>query len=136
MAAEALGAAGAQLGTAFLTTAEAGTSPAYRRALLEAREDETVITRAFSGRPARGIVNAFIEQMAARDAPEPLPFPVQNALTAPRRRAAAQQDDAERLALWAGQGVPLAREGGAADLVARLVEDRRAVLDRLRSKGG
>ncbi len=131
VAAEALGAAGVQLGTAFLTTDEAGTSAAYRRALLGAREDETVITRAFSGRAARGLVNAFIEQMAAGDAPEPLPFPVQNALTAPMRRAAAQQDDAERLALWAGQGVPLAREGRAADLVARLVEERRAVLDRL-----
>jgi nitronate monooxygenase len=131
VAAEALGAAGVQLGTAFLTTDEAGTSPAYRDALLRARDDETVITRAFSGRPARGIVNAFIEQMSAPNAPEPLPFPVQNALTAPMRRAAAQQNDAGRLALWAGQGVPLARPSGAADLVVRLMNERAEVLERL-----
>jgi nitronate monooxygenase len=131
VAAEALGAAGVQLGTTFLTTDEAGTSLAYRDALLRARDDETVITRAFSGRPARGIVNAFIEQMSTPNAPEPLPFPVQNALTAPMRRAAAQHNDAGRLALWAGQGVPLARPSGAAELVARLMTERAEVLERL-----
>jgi nitronate monooxygenase len=128
VAVEALGAAGVQLGTAFLTTDEAGTSPAYREALLHAADDETVITRAFSGRPARGIVNAFIEAMSAPGAPEPLPFPVQNSLTGPMRRAAAQQKDAGHLALWAGQGVALARSAGAAELVARLAEERRQVL--------
>jgi nitronate monooxygenase len=128
VAVEALGAAGAQLGTAFLTTDEAGTSPAYREALLRAADDQTVITRAFSGRPARGIVNDFIQAMSARDAPEPLPFPVQNALTGPMRRAAAQQGDAEHFALWAGQGVALARPMSAAQLVDRLVEERRQVL--------
>lgn len=134
VAAEALGAAGVQLGTAFLTTDEAGTSPAYRDALLRAREDETVITRAFSGRPARGIVNAFIEGMSEPDAPEPLPFPVQNALTGPMRRAAAQRGDPGRLALWAGQGVPMARSIGAAELVARLMEERAAMLAELRTR--
>jgi nitronate monooxygenase len=135
VAAEVLGAAGVQLGTAFLTTDEAGTSQAYREALLRARDDETVITRAFSGRAARGIANAFIEQMSAPDAPEPLPFPVQNALTGPMRRAAAQQGDADRLALWAGQGVPLVRPSGAAELVARLASERAEILDRLRDPG-
>lgn len=133
VAAEALGAAGVQLGTAFLTTHEAGTSGAYRKAVLRAREDRTVVTRAFSGRPARAIVNAFIEQMSEPGAPEPLPFPVQNALTGPMRRAAAQQDDVDRLALWAGQGVPLARAIGASELVARLVEERAVVLRQLSS---
>lgn len=131
VAAEALGAAGVQLGTAFLTTDEAGTSPPYRNALLRAREDQTVVTRAFSGRPARGIINGFIEQMSAPGSPEPLPFPVQNALTGPMRRAAARQDDADRLALWAGQGVPLARAIGAGELVARLVDERDQVLRQL-----
>jgi nitronate monooxygenase len=135
VAAEALGAAGVQLGTAFLTTVEAGTSPAYREALLAAGDDTTVITRAFSGRPARGIVNSFIEQMSAPDAPEPLPFPVQNALTGPMRRAAAQQHDAGRLALWAGQAVPMARAIGAADLVASLMRERREVRERLIAQG-
>lgn len=131
VAAEALGAAGVQLGTAFLTTDEAGTSAPYRNALLRAREDQTVVTRAFSGRPARGIVNAFIEQMSAPSAPQPLPYPVQNALTGPMRRAAAQQGDADRLALWAGQGAPLARTIGAGALVARLVDERERVLRQL-----
>ena len=135
VAAEALGAAAVQLGTAFLTTDEAGSSEAYRQALLDARDDQTVITRAFSGRNARGIVNAFIEQMSAADAPEPLPFPVQNALTGPMRRAAAQQSDADRLALWAGQGVALVRPSSAADLVARLMSERAEVLKRLRDRG-
>jgi nitronate monooxygenase len=133
VAAEALGAAGVQMGTAFLTTREAGTSAAYRNAVLRARDDQTVITRAFSGRPARGIVNAFIQQMSAPDAPEPLPFPVQNALTGPMRRAAAQQSDADRLALWAGQGAPLARAIGAGELVERLVEERDSVVRQLSS---
>jgi nitronate monooxygenase len=131
VAAEALGAAGVQLGTAFLTTDESGASAAYREALLRARDDQTVITRAFSGRPARGIVNDFISQMSAPDAPEPLPFPVQNALTGPVRRAAAAQADPDRLALWAGQGVPLARAIGAGALVAQLVEEREQVLREL-----
>ena len=131
VAAEALGAAGVQLGTAFLTTDEAGTSAVYRNAILRARDDQTVVTRAFSGRPARGIVNAFIEQMSAPGAPEPLPFPIQNALTGPMRRAAAQANDSGRLALWAGQGAPLARAIGAADLVERLVEERASVVRQL-----
>jgi nitronate monooxygenase len=133
VAAEALGAAGVQLGTAFLTTHEAGTSAAYRNAVLRARDDQTVITRAFSGRPARGIVNSFIRQMSAPGAPEPLPFPVHNALTGPMRRAAAQQNDADRLALWAGQGAPLARAIGAGELVQRLVTERASVLRQLTS---
>ena len=133
VAAEALGAAGVQLGTAFLRTHEAGTSAAHRNAVLGARDDQTVVTRAFSGRPARGIVNAFIRQMSTNDAPEPLPFPVQNALTGPMRRAAAQRNDADRLALWAGQGAPLARVIGAGELVERLVEERASVLRQLSS---
>lgn len=136
VAVEALGAAGVQLGTAFLTTHEAGTSAAYRNAVLRARDDETVITRAFSGRPARGILNAFIREMAAPDAPEPLPFPVQNALTGPMRRAAAQLGDADRLALWAGQGAPLARALGAGELVERLLEERASVLRGLSTAEG
>jgi nitronate monooxygenase len=131
VAAEALGAAGVQLGTAFLTTHEAGTSAAHRDAVLRSRDDQTVITRAFSGRPARGIVNSFIRQMSVPGAPEPLPFPVQNALTGPMRRAAAQQNDADRLALWAGQGAPLARAISAGEVVERLVEERASVLRQL-----
>jgi nitronate monooxygenase len=86
-AALALGAAAVQLGTAFLTCPEAGTPPPYREALLGAAEDSTRITAAFSGRPARGIDNRFLSEMA--DA-EILDFPYQNALTRPLRTRAAE----------------------------------------------
>jgi nitronate monooxygenase len=115
----AAGAAGAQLGTAFLACPECGASPAYKRAVLEAAEDITVVTRAFSGRPARGLRNAFIEAVEA-DSRAVLPYPVQNALTRPMRAAAAKGGDARYLSLWAGQGVARARAASAGELVRSL----------------
>lgn len=131
----ALGAAGAQLGTAFLTCEEAGVPDAYKQALLDAREDQTRITRAFSGRPARGIVNRFMREVEAPWWPQQqgsiLPFPLQNALTRPLRTAAAKQGRAEFLSLWAGQGVRMARRMKAAELMAALVEETDAAVRRL-----
>jgi len=128
-AALALGAAAAQLGTAFLTCDEAGVPDAYKQAILAAREDGTRLTRAFSGRPARGIVNRFMTEMERDGAI--LPFPLQNVLTRPLRTAAARQGRAEFLSLWAGQGVRLARRQPAAALVARLAEEIEAAVGRL-----
>ena len=128
-AALALGAAAAQLGTAFLTSEEAGVADAYKEAILAAGEHETRITRAFSGRPARGIVNRFMSEIDASGTA--LPFPYQNALTRPLRQAAAKQGRADMLSLWAGQGVRLARRGPAADLVARLVQEFDATIGRI-----
>ena len=131
-AALALGAAAVQIGTAFLTCDEAGIPEAYQAAILNARENETRVTRAFSGRPARGIVNRFmteVERPPAADAI--LPFPAQNALTRPLRTAAAREGRAEFLSLWAGQGVRLARRQSAAALVARLARETDAVIRRL-----
>ncbi|MEQ8348441.1 MAG: nitronate monooxygenase [Sneathiellaceae bacterium] len=122
-----LGAAGVQMGTAFLTTAESGVPDAYRQALLAAREDGTRLTRAFSGRPARGIVNRMMEEVAEGDI---LPFPLQNGLTRPLRTEAARQGRAEFLSLWAGQGVPMARPQSAVELVDRLVREAGAALGR------
>jgi len=130
----ALGAVGAQLGTAFLTCEEAGISEAYKQALLEAREDQTRVTRAFSGRPARGIVNRFMREVEAPWWPHQssiLPFPLQNTLTRPLRAAAAGQGRAEFLSLWAGQGVRMARRMKAADLVAALAEETDAAIRRM-----
>ena len=119
VAALALGASGVQMGTAFLTCNEAGISDAYKQAILAAHEDQTRITRAFSGRPARGIINRFLTEMeSAQEAI--LPFPIQNAVTRPLRSAAAKQGRAEFLSLWAGQGVRMARRQSAQELVARL----------------
>ncbi|MGH2383088.1 MAG: NAD(P)H-dependent flavin oxidoreductase [Candidatus Limnocylindria bacterium] len=121
-AALALGADAAQLGTAFLTTDEAGIPDGHKKAIVEAHEDHTRITRAFSGRPARGIVNRLMTDIEAR--PEAiLPFPLQNALTRPARTAAAEQDRPEYLSLWAGQGVRLARREPAAELVRRIAAE-------------
>ncbi len=126
-AALALGADAVQMGTAFLTCEEAGIPPAYKEAILRAKEDETRLTRAFSGRPARGIVNRFVREVESTAWHGAiLPFPVQNALTRPLRSAAARQGRADFLSLWAGQGVRLARRELAADLVRRLVADTAA----------
>jgi nitronate monooxygenase len=127
-AALALGAEAASLGTAFLLCPEAGTSPPYRAALRQARDDATVITRAFSGRPARGLANRFTREMSGA----PLaPFPVQNALTREIRAAAARAGDAGLLSLWAGQGASLARELPAGELVAQIVREKDKVLSQI-----
>ena len=131
-AALALGASAVQMGTAFLTCDEAGIPNAYKDAILRAREHETRLTRAFSGRPARGIVNRFMTEVDRADAPGAiLPFPLQNALTRPLRTAAARQGRAEFLSLWAGQGVRLARRQSASALVARLAAETAAAVGRL-----
>jgi nitronate monooxygenase len=128
-AALALGASAVQLGTAFLTCDEAGVPEAYKKAILKARENETRLTRAFSGRPARGIINRFMTEVERSDASGSiLPFPLQNALTRPLRNAAAKQGRAEFLSLWAGQGVRLARRQAAARLVERLAIDTETII--------
>ena len=122
--AEALarGAAAAQLGTAFLTCPEAGTPEAYRRAILAAREETTVITRAFSGRPARALLNTFVSKLEGKEKII-LPFPLQNALTRPMRSAAAKLGESGFMSLFVGQGVTRARAMPAAELISRLVAE-------------
>jgi nitronate monooxygenase len=123
-AALAGGATAAQLGTAFLTCPESGAAAAHKQAVLAVREDRTVITRAFSGRPARGIPNAFMAKLVGcEDAI--LPYPLQNMLTRVMRMAAAKGGDAGFLSLWAGTGAPQARALAAGALVAHLVEEMR-----------
>jgi len=121
-AALACGASGAQLGTAFLTCPESGATETHKRAILAARKDTTVVTRAFSGRPARALANAFIASVEGKE-DTILPFPLQNALTRAMRTAAAKRGDREFLSLWAGRGVAQARVMAAGELVRRLVEE-------------
>jgi nitronate monooxygenase len=116
------GAIAVQLGTAFVACPESGAAPAYKTAILSAREDRTVITRAFSGRPARGIANDFVELLAGKDEII-LPYPLQNALTRVMRNAAAKRGDANFLSLWAGTGVARARALPAGELVQVLSEE-------------
>ena len=116
------GAAAVQLGTAFLPCPELGAPPVYKQALLAAEADTTVITRAFSGRPARGLSNRFIAMVAGRERAI-LPFRQQNDLTRPMRNAAGLNGVADFISLWAGQGVARSRAMPAADLVAALLEE-------------
>jgi nitronate monooxygenase len=113
-AALAAGAVAVQAGTAFLLCHEAGTSAPHREAVT--RGGPTRITRAFTGRRARGIVNTFM-----RDHPDaPSAYPQIHYVTAPLRAAARAAGDAEQINLWAGTRVDLARERAAADVVAEL----------------
>jgi len=130
-AALALGADAVQMGTAFLTCTESGVPEGYRQAILNAREDQTRVTRAFSGRPARGIANRFMDEVESALGESIPAFPLQNVLTQPLRAAARKADKPEYLSLWAGQGVRMARRQGAAELVARLAEETEAALKRL-----
>jgi nitronate monooxygenase len=135
-AALALGASAVQLGTAFLTCDEAGVPEVYKKAILKAREHETRLTRAFSGRPARGIVNRFMAELEESDAAGAiLPFPLQNDLTRPLRAAAARQGRAEFLSLWAGQGVRLSQRRMAAQLVECLAIEAETIIRKLAAAG-
>lgn len=121
-AALALGAWGVQLGTAFLLADEASTSQPWRRAIESAGDDPTRLTRAFSGRYARGIENRFMREL--RDIESELPvYPIQNALTQPMRAAAAKAGEKELLSLWAGQGVRKTRAMSSTQLVETLWQE-------------
>ncbi|OLR95501.1 2-nitropropane dioxygenase [Actinokineospora bangkokensis] len=126
----ASGAVAAQLGTAFLRCPEAGTPAAHRAALAEG-DRETAVTRAFSGRPARGLVNRF---MADHGASAPAAYPDVNNLTKPLRAASAAASDPEAMSLWAGQAYPVAGERPAAEVVADLAEQARRAVARLSAR--
>lgn len=133
VAALALGASAVQMGTAFLACKEAGTNAAHREALKRERESRTTLTRAFSGRMARGLSNEFIEKWNAAGL-EHLPYPWQNAFTQPMRRAAASARDAGLLSLWAGQGVGMLRETTAAQLMNDLEKEMKQAWAKLKEQ--
>jgi nitronate monooxygenase len=131
-AALALGASAVQLGTVFLLCEESGAAQVYKDAILRMHDDDTRITRAFSGRRARGIVNRFMRDIDAAGGADILPFPQQNALTRRLRAAAAKAGRAEFLSLWAGQGGPMARAQPVAQLMRSLVAETEQAISRLR----
>ena len=128
-AALALGAEAVQVGTAFLTSPESACNDVYRDALTSAGDDDTRLTNAFSGRPARGIENRYIRETAGREAEFPA-FPIINNLTNPMRKASGDAGTGEFMALWAGQGVTLSKSLPAAELLEVLVAETEAVLAR------
>ena len=127
----ALGAQAAQVGTAFLLCPESGASEVHRKAIASMDGDETTITRAFSGKPARAVRNRFIDSAERAGLPF-LPFPVQQKLTAPLRAASAREGSPDHIAGWSGQAGSLGRRLPAGDLVRTLMEEACDAIERLR----
>lgn len=111
------GAAAAMVGTALLLTDESGASAVHRAALTDPSRDGTVVTRAFTGRPARSLRNRFTDRY---DAEAPSGYPAVHHLTSPLRKAATAAGDPELINLWAGTGYRHATPGPAADVLTRL----------------
>jgi len=118
-AALAAGATAVAVGTALLRCAEAGTSATHRAALADLARTGTVRTRAFTGRPARGLRNEFTDRY---DGLAPYGYPALHHLTSPMRKAAAAAGDPERLHLWAGTGYRQATEEPAGTILTRLAK--------------
>lgn len=119
----AVGATAAQLGTAFLATHESGANAVHKQALTNPLFTRTELTRAFTGRPARGLVNRFLREHGPY---APAAYPEVHHLTAPLRKKAAASGDAQGMALWAGQGHRQARELPAGRLVEVLAVELEA----------
>ncbi|MES9519517.1 nitronate monooxygenase [Streptomyces capoamus] len=132
----AAGASAAQLGTAFLATPESGAHALHKQALTNPLFARTELTRAFSGRPARALVNRFVREHGPY---APAAYPEVHHLTSPLRKAAAKAGDAQGMALWAGQGHRMARElpaGRLVEVLAAELADARTALSDLPRPGG
>jgi nitronate monooxygenase len=114
------GAHAVMVGTALLRTDESGASPVHQAAVADPARGETVLTRSFTGRPARGIRNQFIDQFGAA---APAGYPAIHYLTSPIRKAAAAAGDPEAVHLWAGTGYRQAGPGPAADVLRTLASE-------------
>lgn len=125
----ALGASAVQMGTAFLGCPEAPINDAWRESLQSAEAGATTVTEAMSGKPARGIRNRYIDEVEALHEPL-LPYPAQYSISRELRKAAAERQDPDFIAMWAGQGVGLIRQRPAAELVNDLVTEAQQLLSR------
>ena len=123
-----LGASAVQVGTALLRCPEAKIPTAWADAIGRTLPEETIVTRAFSGRPGRSIATAYARAAADPTAPVPAPYPVQRGLTQAMRDAAVKDNDIERIQAWAGQSASLAKANAAGDVVRQIWEDTQALL--------
>jgi len=123
-----LGASAVQIGTGLLRTPEANIHPAWVERLARTEADETIVTRAFTGRPGRGVATAYVR--AALEGPPAAPYPIQRGLTAAMRESARKTGDAERMQMWAGQSARFARAEPAGTIVRQLWDDTLALWDR------
>ena len=117
-AALVLGASAVMIGTGLLRTPEARIHPAWADRIARTEAHDTMLTRAFSGRPGRSIATSYVR--AAVAGPSPAPYPVQRGLTAAMRQTAMKEGDPERMQAWAGQSARLARAEPAGKIVAEL----------------
>lgn len=131
-AALALGAAGVQLGTALLRCPESLASDIHREKLAHASDESTAVTNVVTGRPARGLLNRFMEEQGPLS-PHAPPFPSAADVAAPLKAAAEARGSGDFSPLWAGQGAPLARDEPATDVVRRVVAEAVQVVGRLRA---
>lgn len=115
-----LGASAAQIGTGFLRCPEAKLPSAWADALGRTLPEQTIITRAFTGRPGRSIATAYARAAASLGAPDPAPYPVQRGLTQALRDAGTKANDVDRMQPWAGQSSALARAQPAGEVVGSL----------------
>ena len=126
----ALGACGAQLGTAFLGCPEMSVSDAWRSSLRSAPAEQTKVTTAVSGRPARAIVNRYIREVESLGEPL-LPYPAQYSVSRDLRKSTAERNDPEFMAMWSGQGVGLIGDLPAQEFMRQLVDSARSLLHRI-----
>ena len=122
-----LGAAGVQMGTAFLACPESGTHPAYQALLCQGSEIATTLSRVFTGRHGRVLRNRLADELRAHEAELP-GYPLQLLLSQDLRQAAAEQGSTDFMALWAGQGCHLCEDRPAGELIASWVEQATALL--------
>jgi nitronate monooxygenase len=122
VAALALGASGVQLGTAYLFCPEANVSPLYRRALGQAADKGTAVTNLFSGRPARGILNRYLQESGPMSDAAPA-FPYAATLVAPLRAASEHAGSLDYMQLWAGEAAGLAKSMPADQFTRKLAAD-------------
>jgi nitronate monooxygenase len=128
----ALGAAGVLLGTRFMVARESGTFQAYQQRMFEAKETDTVVTRSFSGHPARSIRNRFIEEYRKSNS-KPLAWPLQSLAADDIYRAAQINSKVEYYPLLAGQGLRLLkRNQSAAEIISEIVQDANKIISRLK----
>src|SRR6202140_3109390 len=123
-----LGASAVVIGTAFLRCPETKINPAWADALARTTPEQTIVSRAFSGKPGRSIATDYVRAALAADAPAPAPYPVQRGLTAPMRLDAEKSGDVQRMQAWAGQSAALARAESASVLTDRVWNEAQALL--------
>ncbi|MDQ0197915.1 NAD(P)H-dependent flavin oxidoreductase [Neobacillus ginsengisoli] len=126
MASICLGAKGVQMGTAFLTCVESGAHKVHKETILNANEDQAVLTRSFSGKWARGIKNKFILEMQKHETLLP-DFPAQNRLTQDIRKTSSEQNNQDFMSLWSGQSPRLAKSQTVKSLIKNIIAEAKKI---------